>query len=86
MESTLNQFKSNFLQYTLTGDEKYKTAYEASQKLLDSMLVEPEPEPEPDNRKQPHVKSRNVEVHQISQTWKYWVAGGLGILAVVLMF
>jgi len=48
--SAKNQYKSNYVQHVLTGEEKYKTAYESAEKTMQSILSQAPPE-EPEKLK-----------------------------------
>lgn len=87
--SAKNQFKLNYIQHFLTGEEKYKDAYEAAKQTMDSILDKaPEPEPQA-SLKETHERS-HVKLHQGSVTsiptqgWKYWMLGLLSLSIVVL--
>ena len=87
--SAKNQFKLNYVQYFLTGEEKYKTTYEAAKQTMDSILDKaPEVEPE-ESLKETHERS-HVKMHQNpvtsipTQGWKYWTLGLLTLSIIVL--
>ena len=88
--SAKNQFKLNYIQHFLTGEEKYKGAYEAAKQTMDSILDKaPELEPQA-SLKETHERS-HVKLHQNYQTtsiptqgWKYWMLGLLSLSIVVL--
>ena len=88
-DSAKNQYKSNYVQFVLTKEPKYKTAYEAAQKTMDSILEKaPTPGQEPEKLKPIQERSYRV-VHQEasglpSQTWKYWTLGSLLVVTVGL--
>jgi len=86
--SAKNQYKLNFVQYSLTNEPKYKTAYETAQKTMDDILSRA-PERPVDLKP---IKERAV-VHRLreespmsipSQAWKYWTLCPLVILSFVL--
>ena len=88
-DSAARQYKSNFLQYSLTDDPKYKVAYEAAQKTLDSLTSQI---PEEEHPKAEHDSARSILGITIatpslgqSQTWKYWVIGGLVLASALSM-
>jgi hypothetical protein len=91
-DSAKNQYKSNYVQYVLTKEPKYKSAYEAAQKTMDSILEKaPTPGEEPEKLKPIRERSYR-EIHQEhpaltslpSQSWKYWTLGSLLLLSSVL--
>jgi len=84
-DSAKNQYKSNYVQYFLTKEPKYKTAYETAQKTMDSILEKaPTRGEEPEKLKPTQERSYKI-FHQESsgptslpsQTWKYWTLGSL---------
>jgi len=89
--SAKNQYKSNYVQYALTNEEKYKTAYEAAQKTIESILDKAPTIQEPEKLKPTSEKSYK-SFHQNqgptslpSQSWKYWMLGSLLLAGAVLM-
>lgn len=91
-DSAKNQYKSNYVQYFLTKEPKYKTAYEAAQKTMDSILEKaPTPGEEPEKLKPIRERSyrafRQEEPNQTTlptQSWKYWTLGSLLLLTSAL--
>ena len=90
-QSATSQLKSNFIQYSLTGDPKAKTAYETAQASLDSLLASVPPAEEEQPKKKHDsskgilgIPSASLQTSGPSQTWKYWVIGGLAVAIVVL--
>jgi len=83
-DSAKNQYKSNYVQYFLTKEPKYKSAYESAQKTMDSILESAPPDQEPEKLKPTRERSYKI-FHQESsgptslpsQTWKYWALGSL---------
>lgn len=92
MDSTLQQYRTNFLQYATTGDTKYKTAYEAAQNALDT-FIQNHPESEEKDDKKVYDKTKTIQgissssplPSSPSQSWKYWAIGILGLISVGLM-
>jgi hypothetical protein len=91
-DSAKNQFKSNYVQYFLTQEPQYKTAYETAQKTMDSILEKAPPPTEPQEPLKP-IKERSYKLlHQTStsqttlpsQSWKYWALGIVVPLSLVL--
>ena len=83
-DSAKNQYKSNYVQYFLTKEAKYKSAYELAQKIMDSILENAPPDQEPEKLKP--IQERSYKIfHQESsattslpsQSWKYWTLGSL---------
>jgi hypothetical protein len=83
-DSAKNQYKSNYVQYFLTKEAKYKSAYELAQKTMDSILENAPPDQEPEKLKP--IQERSYKIfHQESsaatslpsQSWKYWTLGSL---------
>ena len=90
-QSATSQLKSNFVQYSLTGDPKSKSAYEAAQASLDSLFSSvPPSEEEHPKKKNDDAKSilgipfASLPTSSPSQTWKYWTIGGLVVVLAVL--
>lgn len=87
--SAKNQYKSNYVQYALTNEEKYKTAYEAAQATMESILAKA-PTQEPEKLKPTSEKSylrfhRDQSPTSLpSQSWKYWMLGSLLLVGAVL--
>jgi hypothetical protein len=91
-DSAKNQYKSNYVQYVLTKEAKYKTAYEAAQKTMDSILEKAPPPPE-EPEKLKSIKERSYrDIKQEyptvtslpSQSWKYWTLGSLLLVTAAL--
>ena len=91
-DSAKNQFKSNYVQYFLTQEPQYKSAYETAQKTMDSILEKAPPPTQPQEPLKP-IKERSYKLlHQDStspislpsQTWKYWTLGILVPVSLVL--
>ena len=87
--SAKTQYKSNYVQHVLTGEEKYKTAYESAEKTMQSILSQAPPE-EPEKLK-PIAEKSYKEFHQTpgpvsipSHSWKYWTLGSLLLVGAVL--
>lgn len=87
--SAKNQYKSNYVQYALTSEENYKTAYEAAQATMDNILAKAPPQ-EPEKLK-PISEKSYINFHQTqspaslpSQGWKYWTLGSLLLVGAVL--
>jgi hypothetical protein len=83
-QSATSQLKSNFVQYSLTGDPKAKTAYETAQASLDALFASEPPEEEQQPKKKYDdaksilgIPSSSLLLSGSSQTWKYWIIGGL---------
>jgi hypothetical protein len=92
-DSAKSQFKSNYVQYALTNEAKYKTAYETAQKTMDSILEKaPDLNEEPEKLK-PIRERSYTRFHQLqvtptsipSQSWKYWTLGSLLLVSFGLM-
>jgi hypothetical protein len=89
-QSATSQLKSNFVQYSLTGDPKSKSAYEAAQASLDALFASAPPEEEQPKKKYDNAKSilgissASLPSSSSSQTWKYWTIGGLVVALMVL--
>jgi len=93
MEATFNsakrQFQSNYIQYQLTKDEKYKRAYEAAQRTIESILAKAPQAQERVNLKTTREKSY-IAAHQVPPTaapsaqWRYLALGTLLLLTTVL--
>lgn len=58
-DSAKNQFKSNYVQYFLTQEPQYKSAYETAQKTMDSILEKAPPPTQPQEPLKP-VKERSI--------------------------
>jgi CHASE3 domain sensor protein len=50
MDEAVEQYKRNFVQYKLTGNAAYKTAYENAQKWIDSYILQKQEALEEDNK------------------------------------
>ena len=81
----------NYIQYKITGDERYKAAYEAAQNTLDT-YVRSQPDEETSFKKvfetskvYETVPSSSLPPSSPSQTWKYWAIGSLLTVSVGLM-
>ena len=97
MEGTFNsaksQYKSNYVQYELTNEPKYKAAYESAQKTMDSILAKAPAPGQEEEKLKPIREKSYTKVHQIqasptsipSQTWKYWTVGSLLLVSAGLM-
>jgi hypothetical protein len=90
-QSATSQLKSNFVQYSLTGDPKSKSAYEAAQASLDALFASAPPEEEEQPKKKYDnaksilgIPSASLPSSSSSQTWKYWTIGGLVVALMVL--
>ena len=93
MEGTFNsakiQYQSNYVQHALTGEDKYKQAYEAAQNTMESILEKAPPEEEAEPLKTIEQKSYQ-KMHQVpassipSQNWKYWTLGTALLVSFVL--
>lgn len=84
MEATFNaaksQYKSNYVEFALTGEQKYKKSYEEAKKTLDS-VVSNAPEPYVPEPVKP-IMEKSYKNHQDivtipSQSWKYWAIAAL---------
>jgi hypothetical protein len=91
-DSAKNQFKINYVQYFLTQEPQYKSAYETAQKTMDSILEKVPPPMELPQALKP-IKERSYRMlHQDgmshtsipSQSWKYWALGILAPLSLAL--
>jgi hypothetical protein len=89
--SAKNQYQSNYVQHALTGEDKYKQAYEAAQNTMESILEKAPPQ-EPESLKTIEQKTYQ-KIHQVpvssipSQNWKYWTLGtGVLVSFVLSMF
>ena len=83
-DSAKNQYKSNYVQFFLTKEPKYKSAYETAQKTMDSILEKAPADQEPEKLKPTQERSYRAfhqeEPNQTSlpsQAWKYWTLGSL---------
>lgn len=83
-DSAKNQYKSNYVQYFLTKEAKYKSAYELAQKTMDSILENAPPDQEPEKLKPIQERSYKIFRQESSaptslpsQSWKYWTLGSL---------
>lgn len=83
-DSAKNQYKSNYVQYFLTKEEKYKSAYESAQKTMDTILESAPIQQEPEKLKPIREKSYKIFRQESSvptslpnQSWKYWTLGSL---------
>ena len=88
MESTLEQYRMNYIQFATTGDPKYRASYEAAQKTLDTFLQSQTLEDDRVQQIYNHSKtipSTSLPPPRPSQTWKYWAIGILGLVSVGLM-
>jgi len=88
MESTIEQYRMNYIQYATTGEPKYKAAYEAAQKTLDTFLQSQTPEDDKVEQIYDHamtIPAASLPPLPPSQTWKYWAIGILGLVSVGLM-
>jgi len=89
-QSATSQLKSNFVQYSLTGDPKAKTAYETAQASLDALFASAPPEEEHPKKKHDDAKSilgissASLPSSIPGQTWKYWTIAGLTVVMTVL--
>jgi hypothetical protein len=87
--SAKSQFQSNYIQYELTRDEKYKTAYETAQRTIESILAKAPQAQEPVRLKTTREKSY-IAAHQAppeaipSPLWRYLALGTLLLLTTVL--
>ena len=50
MDEAVEQYKKNFVQYKITGNAAYKTAYENAQKWIDSYILQKQEALEEDNK------------------------------------
>jgi hypothetical protein len=90
-DSAKNQYKSNYVQFFLTKEPKYKSAYETAQKTMDSILEKAPTTEEPEKLKPIRERSYRA-IHQEepnqmsipSQSWKYWTLGSLLLVTSVL--
>jgi len=88
MESTLEQYRMNYIQYATTGEPKYKAAYEAAQKTLDTFLQSQIPEDNKVEQIYNHamtIPAASLPPSRPTQSWKYWAIGILGVISVGLM-
>ena len=84
-DSAKNQYKSNYVQYFLTKEPKYKSAYETAQKTMDSILEKAPTRAEQPEKLKPIQERSFRAFHQKatsqtslpSQSWKYWTLGSL---------
>jgi hypothetical protein len=90
-DSAKNQYKSNYVQFFLTKEPKYKSAYETAQKTMDSILEKAPTSGEPEKLKPKQERSYKIFHQQASsptslpsQTWKYWTLGSLLLVTTVL--
>jgi CHASE3 domain sensor protein len=91
-DSAKNQYKSNYVQFFLTKEPKYKSAYETAQKTMDSILEKaPTPGQEPEKLKPIQERSYRAFHQEVSsqtslpsQSWKYWTLGSLLLVTTVL--
>ncbi len=89
-DSAKNQFKSNYVQYFLTKEPTYKTAYESAQKTMDDVLSKAPPPREPEKLKpikETSIARRLRESSPASipsQTWKYWTLTPLLLVSFAL--
>jgi hypothetical protein len=91
-DSAKNQYKSNYVQYFLTKEPKYKSAYETAQKTMDSILEKaPSSSMEPEKLKPIQERSYKTFRQEMSsqtslpnQSWKYWTLGSLLLVTTVL--
>jgi len=76
--SAKNQYKMNYVQYFLTKEPSYKTAYETAQKTMDDVLSKAPPPHEHEKLKpikETSIARRFRESSPASipyQSWKYW--------------
>jgi len=92
MDDTIRQYRMNYIQYKVTGDERYKAAYEAAQNTLDTYLRS-QPAPEETGFKQTYETAKRFEsipesslpTPRSSPVWKYWAIGSLLLVSGGLM-
>lgn len=86
--SAKNQYKANYIQHALTGEEKYKIAYETAQKTIESILEKAPEKPVPvkSTRERSFTGFRQEETPPSlpSQSWKYWTLGILLLGSIAL--
>jgi len=80
MDELKRTFKRNYIQFQLTGEEKYKIAYENALEELDD-YDEPTKHLEPRKKLYSFPEAPAVTAMQ-PHSW--WIAGGLGAVAVGL--
>jgi len=91
-DSAKNQYKSNYVQYFLTKEPKYKSAYETARETMESILEKaPPPGQEPEKLKPIQERSYRTFRQQSSgptslpsQSWKYWTLGSLLLVTAAL--
>lgn len=92
-DSAKNQFKTNYIQYFLTQEDQYKTAYTGAQKIMDSILDKDPGAPPviPKQMKSTHERSfatlkrtSDSPTSIPNQTWKYWTLGSLLVVSIGL--
>ena len=93
-DSAKNQFKLNYVQYFLTGEPKYKAAYESAQNTMDTVLSHAPDEESAEPLKEVYERSytklgqaRQSPTSLPTQSWKYWTLGCLliGITALSIL-
>jgi hypothetical protein len=93
-DSAKSQYKTNYVQYELTNEKKYKTAYESAQKTMDSILAKAPATGQEEEKLKPMREKSYTTVHRLaaqaptsipSQSWKYWTLGSLLLVSTGLM-
>jgi len=86
--SAKNQYQSNYVQHALTGDDKYKQAYESARMTMESILEKApaqESEPMKSTQEKTYQRFHQEPVSSIpSQNWKYWTLGTAVLASFVL--
>jgi hypothetical protein len=90
-QKELQSYTTNFLSYATTGNPNNQKLYEAAQTNLETILQSTPSSPDTASLKLTHDRNETKlrRSHQdtftwIDPSWRYWVAGTLGVVAVCL--
>lgn len=90
MDTALRTFYTNFLEYSVTGEPKYKTAYLAAQQNIEATIAS-QPAKQSAPLKHKHDATKSINMRTIgsptpsqSLTAYYLTAGVLGAVAIGL--
>jgi len=91
MERALTTYQTNFVEYAVTNEPRYKIAYENAQESLEAIIANAESR-KPENVKKMHDVSNSMNQRSVtssptpvaSMTWKYTALAVLGALTIGL--